>query len=129
MLCCIAVLQSINAAKSEYLNSVLKRIEPEILGKVESIDEEQEISTILAMLFQDNDSTMIKERLRIIMSELPVRMTKGKFFEYIENAFGLYQEADVESIDLFKYMLRSAAGLYRPQEMGKLVVLKNYMEQ
>ena len=108
---------------------VLKRIEPEILGKVEAIDEEQEISTILAMLFQDNDATMIKERLRIIISELPVRMTKGKFFEYIENAFGLYQEADVESIDLFMYMLRSAAGLYRPQEMGKLVVLKNYMEK
>ena len=108
---------------------VLKRIEPEMLGKVEPIDEEQEISTILAMLFQDNDSTMIKERLRIIISELPVRMTKGKFFEHIENAFGLYQEADVESIDLFMYMLRSAAGLYRPQEMSKLVVLKNYMEK
>ena len=108
---------------------VLKRIEPEMLGKVEAIDEEQEISTILAMLFQDNDYTMIKERLRAIVSELPVRMTKGKFFEHIENAFSLYKDADVESIDLFLYMLRSAAGLYRPQEMNKLVVLKNYMEK
>lgn len=108
---------------------VLKRMEPEMLGNVEAIDEEKEVSEILAMLFQDNDSTMIKERLRAIVSELPVRMTKGKFFEHIENAFRLYKDADVESIDLFLYMLRSASGLYRPQEMSKLVVLKNYMEK
>ena len=108
---------------------VLKRMEPEMLGQVEAVDEEQEINAILAMLFQDNDSALIKERLRLIVSELPVRMTKGKFFEYIENAFSLYKDADKESVDLFVYMLRSAAGLYRPQEMGKLLVLKNYMEK
>lgn len=108
---------------------VLKRMEPEMFGQVEAVDEEQEINAILAMLFQDNDSSLIKERLRLIVSELPVRMTKGKFFEHIENAFRLYKDADTESVDLFVYMLRSAAGLYRPQEMGKLTVLKNYMEK
>ena len=54
-----------------------------------------------------------------MLSCLPVRMTKGKFLELVENAFSIYAESDAQSVNMFDYMLRSAAGLYTPKGMAK----------
>lgn len=74
---------------------------------------------ILQWIFSEEEPALINEHIKEMLSCLPIRMTKGKFLELVENAFSIYAESDSRSIDMFDYMLRSASGLYSPKGMAK----------
>lgn len=70
---------------------------------------------ILQWIFATEDPATVNGRIKLMLSCLPVRMTKAKFLEHVENAFSVYEKADNQSVDTFDYMLRCAAGLYSPK--------------
>lgn len=74
---------------------------------------------ILQWIFAEEEPALINQHIKEMISCLPVRMTKGKFLELVENAFSIYEESDRQSVDMFDYMLRSASGLYTPKGMAK----------
>ncbi|MBR6642649.1 MAG: hypothetical protein IKL28_03195 [Lachnospiraceae bacterium] len=84
-----------------------------------SMDNDAVAKEILQWIFSEEEPALVNEHIKEMLSCLPVRMTKGKFLELIENAFSIYGESDCQSIDMFDYMLRSAAGLYAPKGMAK----------
>ncbi|MGN0506740.1 MAG: hypothetical protein ACI4FZ_09270 [Lachnospiraceae bacterium] len=99
---------------------ILNRLEPKFEPQTEDaeeMDNDAVAREILQWIFSDEEHALINERIKEMLSCLPVRMTKGKINELIENAFTLYKDADRQSIDMFDYMLRSASGLYRPKGM------------
>lgn len=85
----------------------------------ESMDNDAVAKEILQWIFSEEEPALVNEHIKEMLSCLPVRMTKGKFLELVENAFSIYSESDRQSIDMFDYMLRSAAGLYTPKGMAK----------
>lgn len=101
---------------------VLKRMQlkfskdPEVLEMLASVDEEQMIKKILLYAVGEEDQSIVRERLQTLMGIIPVRMTKNKFLERIEQTIGLYKGSDKESLDSFIFMLRSAAMLHRPDD-------------
>lgn len=99
---------------------MINRMEPKfekLQENAKELDNDETAREILQWIFSDDEPGLVNERIKEMLSCLPVRMTKGKFMELVQNAFGLYKEADRSSIDLFDYMLRSASGLYQPEGM------------
>lgn len=100
---------------------VMNRMEAmfEHTGEPESMNNDAVAKEILQWIFSEEEPALVNEHIKEMLSCLPVRMTKGKFLELVENAFSIYEEADSQSVDMFDYMLRSASGLYTPKGMAK----------
>jgi len=52
------------------------------------------------------------------MRELPVRMTKNKLYEYLEQGLSIYKNQEKRSIDDFIYMIKTSATLDIPNEIS-----------
>ena len=100
---------------------VINRLEAvhEVVEEPEDMDTDAVAREILQWIFSEEEPALVNEHIKEMVSCLPVRMTKGKFLELVENAFSIYEESDNQSIDMFDYMLRSASGLYTPKGMAK----------
>ena len=100
-----------------------------VINRMEAVFEQKEepdamnndavAKEILQWIFSEEEPALVNEHIKEMLSCLPVRMTKGKFLELVENAFSIYEEADNQSVEMFDYMLRSASGLYAPKGMAK----------
>lgn len=84
-----------------------------------TIDDDEVAREILKWIFAEEEPALVNEHIKEMLFCLPVRMTKTKFLELVENAFSIYEQSDNQSIDMFDYMLRSAAGIYIPKGMAK----------
>ncbi len=100
---------------------VMNRLEAQFEQKELSgtIDDDEVAREILKWIFAEEEPALVNEHIKEMLSCLPVRMTKTKFLELVENAFSIYEQSDSQSIDMFEYMLRSAAGIYTPKGMAK----------
>ena len=100
------------------MNRLEAQFEPkELVGGIE--DDDEVAREILKWIFSEEEPALVNEHIKEMLSCLPVRMTKSKFLELVENAFSIYEQSDNQSIDMFDYMLRSAAGIYTPKGMAK----------
>lgn len=66
---------------------------------------------IMHYIFSDKDNVSINARISDIVGQLPVRMSKGKFYDHISEAFTLYHGAQKKTIDDFYYSLSTSAML------------------
>ena len=100
---------------------IMNRLEAQFEQKemTGSVDDDEVAREILKWIFSEEESALVNEHIKEMLSCLPVRMTKAKFLELVENAFSIYEQADNQGVDMFDYMLRSAAGLYTPKGMAK----------
>lgn len=96
---------------------VLQRMAPGMEGTVEDIDSNAVLEEISSFLFCDEEQDGLLARTALVVSELPVRMTKAKFLEWVRSTASVYKEADGETLDRVFYMLYSASGLYEPEGM------------
>lgn len=96
----------------------LKRLEPAMEDTAEDIDSYAALEELESYLFGSGEQEVPYDRLISIVSELPVRMTKGKFMEWVRSMAAVaYKDADAEGLYRAFYMLYSAAGLYEPEGM------------
>lgn len=96
----------------------LRRLAPAMEDTVEDIDSYAALEELESYLFCDKEQELSYDRLAFLVSELPVRMTKGKFMEWVRSmAAAAYKDADAEGLYRAFYMLYSAAGLYEPEGM------------
>lgn len=100
---------------------IMNRLEAQFEQKemTGSVDDDEVAREILKWIFSEEESALVNEHIKEMLSCLPVRMTKAKFLELVENAFSIYEQADNQGVDMFDYMLRSASGLYTPKGMAK----------
>lgn len=90
------------------------RTEKELTKQLADVDEEQFLKNLLSWIFADKDQSVMRGKLRLVVSQVPARMTKSKLFEKIGEAFTLYKDGDRASLDDFIYMLRTASLLFEP---------------
>ncbi|MDY2922597.1 MAG: hypothetical protein SOT18_07135 [Eubacterium sp.] len=101
---------------------VLNRMEYQYLDKKEQKDKingiqpEEFLQKLQGYLFSDKDTSVMQEKIRLVVGQLPVRMTRDKFYDCIREAFTLYKGSDKASVDGFVYVLETAGTLYRPAE-------------
>lgn len=102
---------------------ILNRMELKFAGQDKAIDDEEETRELLRRVFGGSDSSALNVKVQILLSQLPVRMTRAKFLDMIEDSLKLYENSEQEAVEKFIYMLRSAAGLYQPAAKEEFAAL------
>lgn len=69
---------------------------------------------IMHYILEKNDSSITNGRICEIVSQLPMRLTRQKFFELLKDAFSLYKGNSMTSLDDFSYMIKTLSGIYEP---------------
>ena len=98
---------------------VLNRIEYGITGEVVPVEESELAARVFAYLFEDNDKMVINSKIQMVTGQLPIRMTKGRFFDYLTDTLNIYNGSDKSAVDDFVKMLRSTVLLDLPEGYGK----------
>jgi len=70
---------------------------------------------LMHYILKDKDSMVTNSKIAEIIGQLPIRLSKNKFFEYITDSFSLYRGAQKGTIDDFVYTLRTTAMLEQPE--------------
>ena len=104
----------------ENFNYVLSRKLPNHEYDGMEFDTDEEARKILAYIFEDDDNIAINSKIQRVISELPVRYTKGKFFDIIENSVDRYTGGQKKALRAFAYMVRQAGMIYDLDKMQRL---------
>ncbi|HWT75582.1 MAG TPA: hypothetical protein VN258_12825 [Mobilitalea sp.] len=99
---------------------VLNRLEYRFKEEVTSFNEEEFAKEILRYIFNSEDNLIINEKIKEIIGQLPIRITKQKYFELLKGSIQAYLGADLSSLDSYLYMLKTSAMLYHEEGMEKL---------
>lgn len=99
---------------------VLNRVEYRFYNEVASFDDEEFAREILRFIFDTEDNMIINEKIKEIIGQLPVRLTKQKYFELLKGSIQAYLGADVSSLESYLYMLKTSAMLYKEEGMETL---------
>ena len=104
----------------ENFNYVLSRKLPNKEYDGKEFDTDDEARKILTYIFEDDDNILINSKIQRVISELPIRYTKGKFFDIIETSVDRYTGAEKKALKAFAYMVRQAGMIYDLDNMQKL---------
>lgn len=104
--------------------------ERELTEKLQAFDEEQYLQDLMRYLFGDKDTNIVQDKLRMVIGQVPVHMTKQKLFEKISEVLSLYQGGDRSSLDDFIYMLRTCSMVYEPKRyVGEYENIESLLKQ
>ncbi len=99
---------------------VLNRIEYGITKETYDVDVADLTERIFRYIFNDNDKMVINSKIQMITAQLPVRMTKNKFFDYVNATLNIYKGSDKSSVDGFVDMVMSTSVINKPKGYGEL---------
>lgn len=98
---------------------VLNRVEYGITGETIEVDESALATKVFQYLFSDNDKMVVNSKIQMVTGQLPIRMTKNRFFDYLTDTLNIYNGSDKSSVDDFVAMLKSTALLELPGGYGE----------
>ena len=93
---------------------VLNRIEYTVTGEEYPVEETELAAKVFQYLFNDNDKMVVNSKIQMVTGQLPIRMTKNRFFDYLTDTLNIYNGSDKTSVDDFVTMLKSTALLELP---------------
>lgn len=99
----------------EMYEYILNRIEAGIKGTSEEVDVELLSNKMFQYVFSEQDTVVVNSKLQILMSQLPVRMTKNKFYDVVANTLSIYKGGETSSVDDFVDMLKTAVLINKPE--------------
>lgn len=97
---------------------VLNRVEYGITKEQYAVDAEALSERVFRYLFSENDKMVINSKIQMVTAQLPVRMTKSRFFDYLTDTLSIYNGSDVAAVEDFVEMLKSTALLTKPEGYG-----------
>lgn len=72
---------------------------------------------IMQYIFSEEDNALINSKISEVIAELPLRLTKNKFFELLSDGMSVYSKTDKETVDDFVYMIRTSGMISIPDNM------------
>jgi hypothetical protein len=85
--------------------------------KYDKISDEDLTRDIMQYIFSDEDNAAINSKISEVIAELPLRLTKNKFFQYLSEGLSVYSKTDKATVDDFVYMLKTSALLSIPEDL------------
>ncbi len=61
---------------------------------------------VLRYIFDTNDNNVINTKIQSVISELPVRYTRVKFYEIVDDALNKYVGGEKSALDTFAFLIR-----------------------
>ncbi len=103
----------------ELYEYVLNRVEYRFQD-MEQIDDDEELARrVLRYIFDSEDNVIINDRIKEVIGQLPIRITKQKYFDYIRDSLNGLVGANDDVLEALIYMIRSCAALSISQDMNK----------
>ncbi len=99
---------------------VLNRVEYGITGNTYDVDVDSLSEKLFKYIFNDDDKMVVNSKIQMVTAQLPVRMTKSKFYDYLNDTLNIYNGSDISSVDSFVDMMKSTAVLEKPKGYGEL---------
>ena len=75
-------------------------------------DDEEFTNLLMEYILSGSDKTLVNYRITECVRQLPIRMTKVKFFELLKTGMDVYKDSEKSSVDDYIYMLSSSAMVY-----------------
>lgn len=66
---------------------------------------------LMQFILEDEDNMAINQKISQVIGQLPIRLTKNKFYEMLSNGFSIYKGGTKESFKDFLYMIRTTSML------------------
>lgn len=98
----------------EYVINRIERRYSDDLPEVE--DTEEFLSRLLHFIMDTEDGGTMNQRIQMVVRELPIRMTRQKYYSILRDSLAIYLGADKKSFDQMMYFLRSASLLGLTEE-------------
>lgn len=74
---------------------------------------------VMNFIFGSQDTVTVNDNLRMVLGQLPMRMTRSHYFDLIKDCISVYKGSEIEALEGFLYMFRTSAMLYRHPAQGK----------
>lgn len=96
---------------------ILNRVEYKFSDEVFNDDyyDTQFSNDIINYILSDRDSVVINGKISEVVGQLPMRLTRNKFFELVKDSMGLYMSQEKSALKDFMYMLETVSGIYSPE--------------
>lgn len=107
------------ADQLEIYEYVLNRKEYEFLPAKEVMEDTEFAAHLYQYIFSSKDNVQINRNIQQAVAQLPVRMLKSKYFEYLKDSFLCYKDAEKSGVDTFIYMLRTSGMVYQAKNKNK----------
>lgn len=84
---------------------------------------------IYRYITSDKDNSVINMKLSQVIAQVPMRLSKNKFYDMLKDSFSLYKGNEKQGVDDFLYMIRTAGTLYEPDGFEtEFSVLNSYFK-
>ena len=93
---------------------ILNRLEFTVSQEEEAIDIDAYANQVFRFLFQDDDKMVVNSKIQMVVAELPVRITKNRFYDILSESLHIYTGSECRSVDDFAETLRACSGLSKP---------------
>lgn len=100
-----------NSSAASVVEFAINRIEHRFDNKYIEINDEDVVQSVMQYILSDKETVVINDKIKIILGQLPVRMTKSKLYSWISNSLTLYKGSDKSSLDAFIDTIRTSAAL------------------
>jgi hypothetical protein len=97
------------------LNRVEYRFKDEDIP--EGYSDEDLTRKLMQFILEDEDRMAINQKISQVIGQLPLRLTKNKFFEMLTQGISIYKEGTKKSLDDFLYMIKTTSMLERTESM------------
>jgi hypothetical protein len=101
----------------ELYEYALNRVEYRFKDTDQMEDDEEFTKKVLGYIFDSEDNVIINESIKEIICQLPVRITKQKYFDYLNDSLHDFEGSQEDILDSYIYMIRSSAMLDITQDM------------
>lgn len=99
---------------------VLERMQYRFEESDMDIDEEAFAMEVFQYIFSVQDNMLINDNIKTLIGELPIRMTKNKYFDIVKDSISIYKNGDRSSLDNYVYILETASTIYEADGMNVL---------
>lgn len=114
--------------RKEY--SYPENVDEEIQKELKELDEagvSDFAEEIYRFVFADQDKVAINSKLQSIIGQLPIRMTKNRFYDILGETLDIYNGVEKESLDQFIEMIENTALIRLPEGLRQSTL--NYMRR
>lgn len=78
-------------------------------------NDEKRVQWLMGYITSSEEQMTVNQRIQRVLGQLPVRLTKQKFFSMVSEALNLYTGSEGKNLADMMYLLRSVALLNRPR--------------
>lgn len=99
--------------RKEY--SYQENMTDDLQAELDGIDVSEFADEIFRFVFADSDKVAINSKLQSLIGQLPIRMTKNRFYDILGDTLDIYNGVEKESLDQFIDMVESTALIKLPE--------------